>query len=125
MKRLVKGMTMAQAIGAMAGCHPKALRGMKRIIVADGSQYLLALLDAYEIYEQDLYNLFEVKCNGLVRKLYTLLMSVRMNLITREHLTALSQDLDDKLHFTEEDWENFEKIMRKSHEQIQETQKRT
>lgn len=125
MKRLVDGMTMFQVISAMAGTHTKTMVSMKRIIVADGGKYILALLDKYQIYEEDIYNLFEVKCHGLVRKLYTLLMATHMGLITEDRLHDLCKDMHHQKHFTEEDWENFETIMRKSHEQTQKAQKRT
>ena len=97
---------------------------MKHILAYEQAKHVIALLDRYGIYGTDLYVLYNDKCQGLVRKLYTLLMATRMGLLSEEGLQKLTKDQNQVVHFTEETCKQFELTMRNAHELTQKTQER-
>jgi len=124
MSKLRDGMSMAVVMDSMARSNRGAYIAMRHIMACEQARPIIALLDHYGIYEADLYVLYNDKCQGLVRKLHTLLMATKMGLLSATSLHNMAEDQMQVVHFTEETCKQFELTMRNAHELTQKTQER-
>lgn len=75
---------------------------------AMGGMGKVLLLDTWEIYGEDIYTLWNDKCERSLRKMLILMRSCQLGNFSNSKLKAMASDKERKINLTEDEWKEHD-----------------